>query len=98
MILEALAVVLILLIAGYLGNQGAFSALIALIASTFASLLAAALFEPLQGPIAGWRPDYARGITFLVLFFLALSACRITADLVIVKNIRMNKIVDRSIG
>ncbi|MGN6367144.1 MAG: CvpA family protein [Phycisphaerae bacterium] len=98
MILDVLAVLLILSIAGYLGNQGTFSALIALIASAFASLFAAAMFEPLMGPIAGWRPDYARGVTFLVLFFLALSACRIAADMIVLKNIRMNKIVDRSIG
>ena len=98
MIFEILSLLLILLIAGYLGNQGTFSALLALIGAAFASLLAAALFEPLQGPIAGWRPDLARGLTFLLLFFLAFSACRIAADMIVVKNVKMNKIVDRSIG
>ena len=98
MILDCVSLVLILLIAGYLGNQGTFSALLALIGATFGSLFAAAMFEPLQGPIAGWRPDLARGITFLLLFFLAFSACRIGVDMLVLKNIKMNKIVDRSIG
>ncbi len=98
MILDCVSLLLILLITGYLGNQGTFSALLALIGAAFASLFAAAMFEPLQGPIAGWRPDYARGLTFLLLFFLAFSACRISADMLVLKNIRMNKIVDRSVG
>ncbi|HUO07722.1 MAG TPA: CvpA family protein [Phycisphaerae bacterium] len=98
MILNPVSLLLILLLAAYLGNQGTLSALLAFIGATFASLLAAAFFEPLQRVISGWRPDYARGITFLLLFFLAFSACRIAADMTVIKNVRMPKILDRSVG
>src|SRR5271154_4434405 len=98
MIFNFVSLLLILLVAAYLGNQGVLSALLALITATFASILAAAYFEPLQGVLAGWRPDYARGLTFLLLFFLAFSGCRIAADMLILKNLRLPKIIDRAIG
>src|SRR5271170_2772845 len=98
MILNGVSLLLILLMAAYLGNQGVLSALLTLITATFASILAAAYFEPLQGLLAGWRPDYARGITFLLLFFLAFSGCRIAADMLILKNLKLPRLIDRAIG
>jgi hypothetical protein len=97
MLVNILALVAILLITGYYATQGLFSAALSLVTAVFASLLAMGLFEPLSGIIGSYKPAHARGVTFLLLFLFALSLCRLAADYLIPKAIRLNKTVD-SVG
>jgi hypothetical protein len=98
MILNLLVLLLIVLLTLYLSAQGLLSATLALITATFASIFAMALFEPLQSLVGDYRPDYARGVTFLLLFFLCFSAIRISADFAVPKNIVLPPRIDRSCG
>ncbi len=98
MILSLLVLLIIILLTLYLATQGALSAALELVAAAFASIAAMALFEPLQGIIAGWRPEYARGVTFLVLYFLIFSGLRLATDQLVPKNVVMPAWIDRSLG
>ncbi len=98
MLLNLIVTVLILLTTAYLANQGMLSSLLALATSIFSSILAMALLEPLQGLIGGWRPDYARGVTFLLLFFLTFTITRIAADIAVPKNIKLSTLYNRVAG
>jgi hypothetical protein len=98
MIFNVLIFLVIVLTTMYLATQGMVSAMIALATAIFASVLAMALTEPLQGIIGGFRPDYARGVTFLLLFLFAFSATRIAADVMIKKNIKLNLWINRGMG
>jgi hypothetical protein len=98
MLLNFLSLALILLLAAYLGNQGVLSALLSFIAAAFGSILAGGLFEPLEGIIAGFKPEYARGFTFLILFMLAFTLCRFGADYAVPKNIKFSKTINRAVG
>ena len=72
--------------------------LLALITAIFASLLAMGLLEPLQGLMASWKPDYARGATLLLLFLIAFAILRIVADIAVPKTIRLPVMVNRVTG
>jgi hypothetical protein len=96
--LSFLVLVLIILITAYLANQGMLSSLLALATSLFASILAMALVEPFQGVLAGWRPAYARGATFLVLFLVIYVVLRFAADAAVPKNIKLSRNVNRAAG
>jgi hypothetical protein len=96
--MSAIVLLLIVLITLYLANQGMLSSLLAFATSTFASILAMALLEPAQGVIAGWRPVYARGATFLVLFLVTFLVLRFAADAAVPKNIKLSKMVNRVAG
>src|SRR5262245_58539845 len=98
MMLNILSILMIVLIMLYLSSQGFLSSILALVTSLFASVLAMALFEPLQGFVAGYRPDYARGVTMLLIFFLGMSGLRIAADMIVPKNIVLPSWLDRSLG
>lgn len=98
MILNLLVLLLIVLLTLYLSTQGLLSATLALITAAFASIFAMALFEPLQSLVGDFRPDYARGVTFLLLFFLCFSAIRISADFAVPKNIVLPPWIDRISG
>ncbi len=98
MLFNFLAFALVILVAAFLGNQGVLSAMLAFICATFASILAGSLFEPLEGIVAGYRPEYARGITFLALFFVAFTICRLAADFIVPKNIKLPKYINKSVG
>jgi hypothetical protein len=96
--MNIVVVILILLITLYLANQGLLTSLLALATSIFASILAMALLEPLQGVLAGWRPAYARGATFLVLFLVLFLALRFGADAAVPRNIKLSKNINRISG
>src|SRR6185369_11751111 len=99
MIFNVIVLVLIVLITLYLSTQGMLSSLLALATAMFSSILAMGLMEPLQGIIAGaWRGDYARGVTFLILFLVLFSVTRVVADLVVPKNIKVQLWVNRIVG
>ena len=98
MFLDLIVLLLILMITGYLATQGMLSSLLALATSIFASILAMALLEPTQGIIRGWRPDYARGVTFLLLFFLVFGIIRFAADYAVPKNIKLKPLINRLAG
>ena len=98
MLLNLLAIVLVLLLAAYLANLGVLSCMMTLISAAFATILAGALFEPLQGILAGWRPDYARGFTFLILFTVVFALCRFASDFAVPKNIKLPQIINRTVG
>ena len=98
MFFNCLAVGLIILLMLYLATQGLLSATMALITAVFASVLTMAIFEPLQSIVANHRPDYGRGVTFLLVFFLSLSGLRILSDMVVPKNIPFPNWVDRIAG
>jgi hypothetical protein len=98
MAVDILALVLILLITGYYATQGLFSTAISLVAAIFASVLAMALYEPFSAVIASWKPAPARGVTFLLLFFLVLSGLRLGSDFIVPKGIRLTNRLADSIG
>ncbi len=98
MLFDVLVFLLVALITMYLATQGMVSSLIALATATFSSILAIGLTEPLQGIVGSFRPDYGRGVTFLLLFFLIFSATRIVSDTVVKKNIKLNLWVNRAVG
>jgi hypothetical protein len=98
MALNIIVFLLIVLITLYLATQGMLSALLALATSIFASILAMGLLEPLKGIIGSWRPDYARGITFLVLYLAVFSVTRVGADMAVPKSIKLPKLVNRVAG
>src|SRR5690242_2896654 len=95
MLLDILALLAVLLIAGYYARQGLFSSALSLVTAVFASVLAMAFYEPLSGIIAAYKPMPARGVTFLLLFFLVLSGLRLGSDYIVPKGIRLtNKMAD----
>jgi hypothetical protein len=98
MVLNVIVFLLIVLITLYLATQGMLSSLLALATSIFASLLAMALMEPLKGIIGSWRPEYARGMTFLLLYLLVFGATRFAADMAVPKNIKLPNLVNRVVG
>ncbi|HVT80154.1 MAG TPA: CvpA family protein, partial [Phycisphaerae bacterium] len=98
MIFNVLVFLLIAMITMYLATQGMVSSLIALATSTFSSILAMALTEPLSGVVGSFRPDYARGVTFLLLFLFAFSGTRIAADMIVKNNIKLSLWVNRLSG
>jgi hypothetical protein len=98
MLLNFLSLALIILLAAYLANQGVLSSMIAFISAVFGSILAGALFESLQFLIAGYKPEYARGFTFLILFLVAFALCRFGADFAVPKNIKLPKMINRVLG
>ena len=98
MFLNLIVLILLVMIAGYLATQGMLSSLLALATSIFSSILAMALLEPVQGTIRGWRPDYARGVTFLLVFFVAFALTRFAADFAVPKTIKLKPIINRIVG
>lgn len=98
MIFNVLIFLVIVLTTMYLATQGMVSSMIALVTAMFSSVLAMALMEPLQGIIGGFRPDYGRGVTFLLLFLFIFSATRIAGDIAVKKNITLNLWVNRGMG
>ncbi len=98
MLFTGFALLLVLIMMSYLASQGTLTALLGLVSAGFASLVAMAYFEPLQHFMAGWKPDFARGVTFLVLFLGTYLVCKLISDAAIPKNIRLPKAVDRGVG
>src|SRR5438270_145266 len=96
--LSFLVLVMIFLIAGYLATQGMLSSLLTLATAIFSSILAMALMESMQGLIGKYQPSYARGTTFLVLFFLIFSFTRVAADMAVPKNVKLSRLVNRLAG
>ncbi len=95
MMLNLIVLLLIVLTTLYLATQGLLSSLLALGTAIFSSILAMALMEVSQGIIAGWRPEYARGVTFLVLFLVIFSITRVVADVMVPENIKLPLWVNR---
>jgi hypothetical protein len=95
MIFNLLLLLFIVLITLYLTTQGLVSALLALITATFSSILAMGLMESLQGIIGGWRPDFARGITFLVLFLVIYGITRVLADIAVPRDVKLSNLANR---
>jgi hypothetical protein len=89
---------LIVMVALYLVTQGMLSALLALATSIFSSILAMALMEPLQSLIGSKWPDYARGLTFLLLFLVIFTITRFGADMAVPKNIKLSTLLNRITG
>jgi hypothetical protein len=98
MLFSGVALLLVLIMMSYLASQGTLTALLGLVSAGFASLVAMAYFETFQHFMAGWKPDYARGVTFLVLFLVTYFICKIISDVAIPRNIRLPKAVDRGVG
>lgn len=83
MILQIIVLLFILLFALYMANEGPLSSLLLLIAAFFASALAIGTYQIWSEPILNHRPDFAYGVTFLLVFFLAFSLIRTMFDYLI---------------
>ncbi len=95
MLFNAIMLMFIVLITMFLSTQGLLTSLIALVTAIFSSILAMALMEPLQNILAGMYPDYARGITLLVVFLVAFAVTRFAADAMIPENIKLPAVANR---
>jgi hypothetical protein len=98
MILQLIVLTLIILIALFLANEGALSAILLLFAAVFASTLTMGIYEIAAQPLLGWQPDYARGLAFLLIFFLSFSAIRFLFDYLIRGDINLPLLPGRIIG
>ena len=97
-LLPLVALLVVVFLTVYLANQGALSALLLFISALFAGLLALGLHEILGSVMESWRPDYARGVMFLGVYFLTFSILRFTSDSLVGKNIVLPIWMDRVIG
>jgi len=95
MIVNLLALLLIVLLALYLMNQGWLTAVLVFVSALFASVLAIGLHELAAEPINSFRPEYGRGVAFLMILFFAFSALRIASDIVVPKGVKLPVIADR---
>lgn len=98
MIFDGIVLLLVLIMTSYLATQGTLSSLWTLIAAGFASLIAMGTFEPAALYISKWKPDYARGVAFLCIFFVAFLICKLLGDNLVPRNVRLPKALDRGIG
>jgi hypothetical protein len=94
MLFNFLMLLVILLLTAYFATQGLLSALLTFVTAAFASILALGLFEPMQGILEAYRPGFARGITFLVLYVAIFLGLRFASDYAVPKNIKLAKIMD----
>ncbi len=98
MLFNLIVIGLVLVMTSYLASQGTLTALLGLVAATFASLAAMAFYEPLVGLVAKYKPEYARGVTFLLVFLIAYLVLKLCGDNFIPKNIKLPKHLDRGLG
>ena len=98
MILQLIVLTLIILIALFLANEGALSAMLLLFSAVFASTLTMGIYEIAAQPLLGWQPDYARGLAFLLIFFLSFSVIRFLFDYLIRGDINLPLLPGRVIG
>ncbi len=98
MILQFIVLLFIILFALYMANEGPLSALLLLIAGFFASTLAMGVYQSWSKPILNHRPDFAYGVTFLLVFFLAFSLIRTAFDYMIRGDVEMPLWPSRIVG
>jgi Colicin V production protein len=83
MILQFIVLILIVLLTLFMANEGPLSALLLLTSALIASVLAMGLYEAAGSMMMGWRPDYAHGISFLLIFCIAFAGVRLLFDFLI---------------
>lgn len=98
MILQFIVLLFIILFALYMANEGPLSALLLLCASFFASALAMGVYQAWANPILNHRPDFAYGVTFLLVFFLAFSLIRTAFDYLIRGDVELPLWPGRIVG
>ena len=98
MILQFIVLLFIILFALYMANEGPLSALLLLCASFFASTLAMGVYQAWANPILNHRPDFAYGVTFLLVFFLAFSLIRTAFDYLIRGDVELPLWPGRIVG
>ncbi|MDA8375764.1 MAG: CvpA family protein [Planctomycetia bacterium] len=98
MILQIIVLLFIILFALYMANEGPLSSLLLLIAAFFASALAIGTYPVWSEPILNHRPDFAYGVTFLLVFFLAFSLIRTMFDYLIRGDVELPLWPSRIIG
>lgn len=98
MILQFIVLLFIILFALYMANEGPLSALLLLCASFFASTLAMGVYQAWSKPILNHRPDFAYGVTFLLVFFLAFSLIRTAFDYLVRGDVELPLWPGRIVG
>ena len=98
MILQFIVLLFIILFALYMANEGPLSALLLLCASFFASALAMGVYQAWSKPILNHRPDFAYGVTFLLVFFLGFSLIRTAFDYLIRGDVELPLWPGRIVG
>jgi hypothetical protein len=98
MILQFIILLFIILFALYMANEGPLSALLLLCASFFASALAMGVYQAWSKPILNHRPDFAYGVTFLLVFFLAFSLIRTAFDYLVRGDVELPLWPGRIVG
>ncbi len=83
MILQFIVLLYILLVAMFLATEGPLTAILVLASALFASGLAMGIYEPVSHYLMGWRPGFARGASFLLIFFIGFSAIRSLFDFLV---------------
>ncbi|MGC8559077.1 MAG: hypothetical protein ACP5O1_00175 [Phycisphaerae bacterium] len=101
MIIDIVVLLFLALIVFLMVNEGPFSALILLFCSLIASLTAMGYYERAANIFAKW-PDMARGVAFLLIFFVLLTSTRTIFDFLVRDDIELPplpaKIVSGVIG
>ena len=98
MILQFIVLLFIILFALYMANEGPLSALLLFCASFFASALAMGVYQAWSKPILNHRPDFAYGVTFLLVFFLGFSLIRTAFDYLIRGDVELPLWPGRIVG
>lgn len=95
-ILNLLLAAFILFMVYWWSSEGLFSALIHLLLTVFAALLAVAVWEPVtQGLLVGWMPEYAWGVGLLAPFAVILFGLRVLFDKAVLGNLHINEALSR---
>lgn len=83
MILQCIVLLFILLVTMFMAAEGPLTAILVLASAIFASGLAMGVYEPASHLMMGWRPGFARGVSFLLVFFIGFSLIRSLFDFLV---------------
>ncbi|HTV49331.1 MAG TPA: CvpA family protein [Phycisphaerae bacterium] len=83
MILQLIVLLIIVLITLFMANEGPLSALLLLAAALIGSLTAMGAYEAASAQLMGWRPDYALGLSFLLIFIIVFCGIRLLFDFLV---------------
>ena len=89
MILQFIVLAFIILVALFLAAEGPLTAVLLLASAIFASALAMGIYEPVSHIMLGWRPGFARGVSFLLIFFIGFSIIRSLFDFLVRGDINL---------
>ncbi len=89
MIIDIIVLVFLALVVFLMIYEGPFSSIILLFCSLMASIVTMGYYEVAAHIFSHWRPNFARGVGFLLLFFVCLAAMRTLFDFLVRGDIEL---------